>query len=190
MKARLHKKNAERGFTLTEMLIATVVVLVGLVAVAQLVPASIFMNSNNRNDATALIMAQRQMEIFRAVPLSQPSLSDPNGVLCPAGDVCELGDPTTPNQPVGSPVVLDSNGVPVIDFSQSTTVPGYSFTFKDPNDPYAADNDVRWAVITTVLTTTSGPTTIPTSRRIILGVYRKGMRSLILPVTLDVTVEK
>jgi hypothetical protein len=46
--------------------------------------------------------------------------------------------------------------------------------------------DVRWAVITGV-NPTSG---VVTSRRIILGVFRRGMRSPSFPVSLDVMVEK
>ena len=59
---------AKRGFTLVEMLIATVIVVIGLVAVAQLVPTSMMMNANNRSDGTALVIAQKQMEALRAVP--------------------------------------------------------------------------------------------------------------------------
>ena len=51
----------QRGFTLTEVLIAIVILLVGIVAVAQLVPASIGSNSANRNDSSALVFAQRQI---------------------------------------------------------------------------------------------------------------------------------
>jgi len=159
------------------MLIATAIILVGLVAVAELVPASVMLNSNNRNDATALVLAQRQLEAMREVPLNTIAFTDP------FGQTDSLGDPTQPLQVIGSPVVLDTNNLPVIDFSQAP-VSGYSFTYTDPNDPFGATNDVRWAVITF----TNGP--ITTGRRIILGVFRRGMKSLTLPVTLDVLVSK
>jgi len=185
MRAPSNSRNAERGFTLTEMLIATAIILVGLVAVAQLVPASVMLNSNNRNDATALVLAQRQLEAMREVPMSSTTFTDPLGVLCPSGLTCYLGDPTQPLQVVGSPVVLDSNNTPVIDFSASP-VSGYSFTYIDPNDPFGAANDVRWAVTTF----TNPANNATTGRRIILGVLRRGMRSVTLPVTLDVLVSK
>jgi hypothetical protein len=156
---------------------------VGLVAVAQLVPVSMMMNSNNRNDATALVIAQRQLEALREVPLTQTVFTDSNGFFCPLGDTCNLGDPSQPNQVVGSPVVPNTSGMPVINFAASP-VTGYGFTYTDPNDPSAAVNDVRWAVITL----TNGP--VPTGRRIILGVYRQGMKTPTLPVTLDVLVGK
>jgi prepilin-type N-terminal cleavage/methylation domain-containing protein len=185
MRTRSNSRTAERGFTLTELLIATAIILVGLVAVAQLVPASVMLNSNNRNNATALVLAQRQLEAMRAVPLNLTTFSDTLGVLCPLSATCYLGDPTQPGQVVGSPVTLDSQGTPVIDFAQST-VDGYSFTYIDPNDPFGAANDVRWAVITFTYSLTNAVT----GRRIILGVFRRGMKSPTLPVTLDVMVSK
>ncbi len=184
MKRRPSSGSGQRGFTLTELLIATAIVLVGLVAVAELVPASVMLNSNNRSNATALVLAQRQLEAMREVPLALTTFSDPLGVLCPLATTCDLGDPTQPGQIVGSPVTLDTQGMPVIDFSQST-VSGYSFSYVDPNDPFAATDDIRWAVIT--FTNLSN---IPTARRIILGVFRRGMKSPTLPVTLDVMVSK
>jgi prepilin-type N-terminal cleavage/methylation domain-containing protein len=185
MKRRRNSRNAERGFTLTEMLIATAIILVGLVTVAELVPASVMMNSNNRNDATALVLAQRQLEAMREVPMNSTTFSDPLGVLCPPSATCNLGDPTQPLQIVGSPVVLDSINAPVIDFSASS-VSGYSFNYIDQNDPSGATNDVRWAVITFTNAVNNGIT----GRRIIIGVFRRGMRTATFPVTLDVLVSK
>jgi Tfp pilus assembly protein PilV len=171
------------GFTLVEMLMATVIVIVGLVAVAQLVPTSVMLNSNNRNDGTALVFAQRQMEAMREQPLNAISFADPLGVVCPLGATCQLGDPTQPKVVVGSPVVLFENSA-VIDFT-AAPVPGYSFTYSDPNDPTGTTTDVRWAVITN-----TNVARAVVSRRIILGVFRRGMRSLSFPITLDMMVEK
>jgi Tfp pilus assembly protein PilV len=177
------KHSSQLGFTLVEMLIATVIVIVGLVAVAQLVPASVMLDSHNRNDGTALVFAQRQIEAMREQPLSATTFSDPAGVVCPLGQTCELGDPTKPNTIVGCPVVVFQNS-PIIDFTVAP-VTGYSFTYKDPNDPSETIADVRWAVISNV-----NSARVPISRRIILGVFRRGMASLSLPVTLDVMLEK
>lgn len=177
------RHRAQRGFTLTEMLIATMIILVGLVAVAQLVPASVMLNSNNRNDGTALVFAQRQMEGMRAQPLTATTFSDPRGVVCPLGKTCQLGDPTQPLLVIGCPVVLFEN-YPVVDFS-ADPVTGYSFTYTDPNDPLGTMTDVRWAVVTNTI-----PGQVIVSRRIILGVFRRGMRTPTYPVTLDVMVEK
>jgi len=190
MNARLHpnQRNAaaawrgrERGFTLVEMLIATVIVVIGLVAVAQLVPTSMMMNANNRNDGTALVIAQRQMEALRAVPLTVTTFTDPLGVVCPLAQTCNVGDPNQPGLVVGSPVLLFNNS-PVIDYAQAL-VNGYGYTYTDPNDPTGAVNDVRWAVVTVTNGTVTG-------RRIIVGAFRRGMRTPTFPVSLDTMVSK
>jgi prepilin-type N-terminal cleavage/methylation domain-containing protein len=180
---RTTRRTGQRGFTLVEMLIATVVVLVGLVAVAELVPSSVMLNSNNRNDGTALVFAQRELEALREQPLNNASFSDPVGVTCPAGQSCSLGNAALPKQLVGSPVVLGGAGQPLINFA-AAPVAGYSFNYVDPNDPFSAPYDVRWAVITYA----NGP--MVTGRRIIVGVFRRGMQTPSLPITLDSIVEK
>jgi prepilin-type N-terminal cleavage/methylation domain-containing protein len=183
MKLGSRSERGERGFTLLEMLLATVIILVGLVAVAQLVPTSVLLNSNNRSDATALVFAQHVLEGMRNQPLSATTYTDPLGVLCPLGNTCNLGDPTQNGVPVGSP--LNTTGAaPIIDFS-AATAGGYSFNYVDPNDPLGAIYDVRWAVVT--LTNTNG---VATSKRFIVGVFRRGMKSPTLPVTLDTVVSK
>jgi prepilin-type N-terminal cleavage/methylation domain-containing protein len=179
------QRTVEGGFTLVEMLIATVIVVIGLVAVAQLVPTSLMMNANNRSDGTALVIAQRQMEALRAVPLAKNSFTDPQGVTCPLSTTCDVGDPSQPGQWVGSPVVLFNNS-PVIDYAQPL-VAGYGYnTYTDPNDPTGAVNDVRWAVVT-VTSGTNGPVT---GKRIVVGAFRRGMKTLTYPISLDTMVSK
>ena len=178
------RRGAECGFTLVEMLIATVIVLVGLVAVAQLVPSSMLMNANNRSDGTALVIAQRQMEALRAVPLMATTFTDPSGLTCPIATMCNVGNPAQTGV-VGCPVVLFNNS-PIINFAPLTPVPGYGFTYTDPNDPTGAVNDVRWAVVT-VTNGTNGPVT---GRRIIVGAFRRGMKTPSFPVSLDTMVSK
>ncbi len=173
----------QRGFTLIEMLLATVIILIGLVAVAQLVPTSVLLNSNNRSDATALVFAQHVLEAMRNQPLSTLSYTDPQGETCGFGDVCNLGDPTQPSILVGNPV-NSTGGSPIIDFSASPLA-GYGYTYVDPNDPLGATYDVRWAVVTR--TNLSG---IVTSKRFILGVLRRGMKTPTLPITLDTMVSR
>jgi len=189
MNGRLHRVRtisaaarlrSEAGFTLVEMLIATVIVVVGLVAVAQLVPTSIMMNANNRSDGTALVIAQKQMEALRAIPLNTTSFTDPSGALCPPASTCSIGDPNQAGV-VGSPVALFNN-FPVIDYSPAP-VDGYNNSYTDPNDPTGAVNDVRWAVVTMTNGTVTG-------RRIIVGAFRRGMKTPTYPVSLDTMVSK
>src|SRR5947209_18495319 len=50
------------GFTLVEVMIATLVLLVGIVAVAQLVPLSINRNQLNRNDSKSTVVAEQVLD--------------------------------------------------------------------------------------------------------------------------------
>ncbi len=58
---RFSRNRAAAGFTMIELLIAIVILLIGVVAVAQLVPNAIRSDFRNRYDSTALILAQQQM---------------------------------------------------------------------------------------------------------------------------------
>ncbi len=179
------RRTRERGFSILEMMFATIILLVGLVAIAQLVPASILMNSRNRTDSSALVFAQRELDFILDQPLIQTNFTDPLGVYCyPAGNACNLGSPNPPNQvPVqGSPVVVINNQA-LIDFS-NPGIANWSFTYPDPNDPNGAAYDVRWAVIVTG----NGPTI--SSKRFILGIRQQGGNGYFQPITLDTLVEK
>jgi prepilin-type N-terminal cleavage/methylation domain-containing protein len=170
----------QAGFSLLEMIMAVAVLIVGLVGVAQLVPASLMLNGGNRASSAALVLAQRQMDLLVNQPLTAASFNDLQGNVC----FCSLGDVTQQNVLVGSPILM-SNNRPVIDFSQPT-VPGYTYPalYTDPNDPTRAQWDVRWAVITQ----SAGP--VPTSKRFIVGARQVGGSGFVLPVTLDTMVAK
>ena len=171
------------GFSILEMLFATVILLVGLVAVAQLVPASILMNYHNRSDSSALVFAQRQLDILLDQPLNPPG----NSFTDQLGNTYKLGDPTAPNILQGFNVVA-LNGYTVIDFSGAAPpaypTNGYGFTYQDPTDPNGATYDVRWAVIIT------GSGANASSKRFILGVRQLGGSGFSLPITLDTMVSK
>ncbi|MGB8660046.1 MAG: prepilin-type N-terminal cleavage/methylation domain-containing protein [Candidatus Acidiferrum sp.] len=179
-KTASRKRNCQLGFTFVEVLMAIVILLVGIVAVAQLVPASISSNSTNRNDSSALVFAQREMDQFLRQPLNMSLI--PPAFIDAEGFSCNLGDPTQPNVVVGSPVATFYNQL-VIDFTQST-VPGYSFIYQDPNDPAGINYDVRWAVITV---TNNG---MVSSKRFIMGARREGGNGIYRPVTIDTILEK
>jgi len=145
------------------------------VAVAQLVPASILLNSRNRSDSSALVFAQRELDQFVDQSLSTASFTDA------LGNNCNLGLSTSPNTVQGNPVVVINNQT-IIDFTAGPQ-PGYSFFYPDPTDPNRTSYDVRWAVIVTAV----GATVY--SKRFILGIRPNG-DAYFQPVTVDAQVEK
>src|SRR3977135_3877959 len=116
-------RTPEEGFSILEMLLATVILLVGLVAVAQLVPASILLNYRNRNDSTAMVFAQRELDQMLDQSLNSNSFYDALGNICQLGNSASSTS-TTPTVFFGSPVVTVNN-LALIDFNAST-VSGYN----------------------------------------------------------------
>jgi prepilin-type N-terminal cleavage/methylation domain-containing protein len=165
---------SQRGFTLIETAVATLIMLVGLLAVAQLVATSVFLNTANRDDSTAMVLAQNELNQFVGQQLATFSYTDT------LGNVCTLGDSATTGSFVGSPVVTSNDNRQVINFS-SATVAGYNFTWADPNDPSGARYDIRWAVYT--FANGSG-------KRFVLGARKLGGNEPFYPVNLDTMVQK
>jgi prepilin-type N-terminal cleavage/methylation domain-containing protein len=168
-------RTGEHGFTLLELLIATAVLLVGVVGVAQMVPVSVRSNSNNRYDTSAVVIAQRELDQMVYQPLQNTTFTDADGRLC------NLGSITTSNVVTGNPVIMIGNQV-AIDFT-AAAVPGYNLTYTDPNEAIGIPYEVRWAVISNV----SGTTVV--SKRFILGAWKRDPRRLMGPVTLDVWLQ-
>jgi hypothetical protein len=153
--------------------------LVGLVAIAQLVPASLLLNFRNRMDSSALVFAQRQLDQMLDQPLTSNSFVD---VL---GNTCQLGNPAVTNAVQGSTVTTFNNETLIV-FTSPNPPPaptnGYGFTYQDPTDPNGTIYDVRWAVIIT------GNGSVASSKRFILGVRQAGGDGYFQPITLDTMV--
>jgi len=167
----------ESGFTLIELVMAMAVLMVGLVACAQLVPLAVSLNAANRQDSTAVVIAQRELNQMTAQALTSATFTDD------LNNQCSLGNAATPGQPVGSPMVTIS-GSPRIDFAAAQQ-PGYSFNYRDPNDPSNATYDVRWSVVTS-----TNPAGGIIGKRFVIGVRRVGGNGPLIPVTLDTTVQR
>jgi len=175
MQARRRKTCfTQRGFTLIEMMMAIVVLAIGLVAVAQMVPASIRLNSGNLRDSTAMVLAQNELNQFIEQPLNSAAYTDPAANPC---NGCLLGGAV--GAWAGSPLIL-FNGQQVINFAAGA-VPGYNFIWSDPNDPSGVQYDVRWAVFTFAN---------PPGKRFIIGARRAGGNAPFVPVNLDTMVQK
>ena len=73
------RKMKQRGFTLVEVLVATIVLMTGVVAVAQLVPVAVTANNVSRRDSTALVIAQRELAQMMERPLGVFTFTDALG---------------------------------------------------------------------------------------------------------------
>jgi len=162
---------AQRGFTLVELAIATLVLLVGVVAVMQLVPAAMQSNLRNRYDTTAMVVAQRLLDqmMSQSIDLTQFTNAD--------GQPIQLGGSAT--QTYGGPVVA-VNRVARINFNAGVAgVSGYNFVYVDPDDPARVRYEVRYAVI---VVTQGG---VVASKRFIVGAWRRDARQVSPPVTVE-----
>ncbi len=74
-------KSSQSGMSLIEMMIACVVLLVGVLAMAALIPLAIGTNSKNRQSSNSTVIAQMLMEKILSVPpgAPTPTLSDCTG---------------------------------------------------------------------------------------------------------------
>lgn len=207
MAARVRKPGSA-GFSLVELLIAVLILLVGIVAVAQLVPTAIRSNFRNRYDSTALILAQRQLERMAVqsmtagnplVPGTAPVASAPysfNYVL-PNGQnsACLLGQ----QPPCAAPCAVDP-GCPtccscgavlvpntlLVDWTRPR-VPGYfnEFIVAGLTAAQSYAYETRWNVLT-VYASINGVNR-PVAKRILVST-RGGPAGPIQPTTLSTWV--
>ena len=99
----------EDGFSLVEVVIASLIVAVGLLAIGLAQLSSMRMTSRSKQMSQAIYLAQEQIETFQAMPASDPTFStageviDPNTItLGSAGDEISTFRrryTITPNQP-------------------------------------------------------------------------------------------
>jgi len=176
-RSRLHPEDS--GFSILEMVIASAIMMVGIISVMQLVPVSVQLNANNRLDTLATVIAQRELDQMLSQPLAVNAFTDKDG------RAISLGGAGSP----GASVVMDSQGAPQIDFSATAVpVPGFVIpAYSDPNDPSGATFELRWAVIPQPLPG-SGVRTI--SKRIIIGCRQTNANRPALPINLDSWVQK
>ena len=174
---------SHHGFTLIEVLVASAVLLIGIVAVAQLVPVSVGLDANNRRDTTSLVIAQREMDALMSQPIGNTTFTDPQGLACPAAGACNLGGVAgNPPACAGNCPTLNIGNRPFINFN-AAAVAGYSFNYTDPNDT-SGSYDVRWAVFS------YGTAAATYGKRFVVGVRRIGGNGTFLPISLDSMVEK
>jgi hypothetical protein len=166
------------GFSVLEMIVASAILMVGIVSVVQLVPASLKNSVGNRMDTMATVVAQRELDQILSQPLSV------NVFLDQDGNTVSMGGADAP----GAAVVMSGQST-IIDFSAVTPPDGFSIpSYVDPNDPSKSSFELRWAVFPQV----NNVGTV-VSKRIIIGCRRNQNvvgGQLFLPVTLDSSIQK
>ena len=138
------RKSSQRGMSLIEMMIACVVLLVGVLAMAALIPLAIGTNSKNRQQSSSTVVAQMLMEKILSVPpgAPTPTLLDCTGV---STTITASGSAT------GAGGTLLSSGD--IDFSQTAGSAGdpagyYMLYTACGTDGRQSTYDVRWNIKT------------------------------------------
>lgn len=137
------RQKRSRGFTLMEVLFAIVILSVGVMGLAAVVPFATENDYRSRVDTTATFVAMRQMEQILAQPSGVVSFTDGSdnpGVNVPI--VVNVTDLNTADL-VGSGAPLDANGN--IDFTVALGLiaPGYARIYGVAPTPVNPDSNVR-----------------------------------------------
>lgn len=144
--SRWAPRNGQAGFSLLELLIATLVMVVGLGGAMTLILTAIANNSRASLDTTSTILSQMTLEMIASVPAnagSSVTVTDCN----PSSSLASHTIDTAGNgSGAGAPLTSGS----AIDFTQ-TVVSGYSMTFyscQASTGDRQTLYDVRWNIKT------------------------------------------
>lgn len=136
------KHNSQRGFTLIELMIASLVLAIGLTGGLMLVLTAMANNSRSKMDSTATVLSQMTIEMIASVPANLTSTVSINDCSGTGHTVSTTGSSS------GAGAPLTSGGA--IDFT-SATVASYSMTFATcaaSTGDRQANYDVRWNIKT------------------------------------------
>ena len=167
----------QSGFSILEMVLASAILMVGILSVVQLVPVSLQLNANNRMDTMATAIAQRELDQMLTQPLTVNGFADKDGSA--ANFTVSLGGAGSP----GASVLMDGQSA-IIDFSPGAGTPPDGFYNPVYTDTSGATFELRWAVFPEM----NNGTVV--SRRIIIGCKRTNSNQTVFPVTLDSWVQK
>jgi hypothetical protein len=188
------------GFTVLEVLVATVILMVGIMGVSEMVPKALDSDLRNRDTSSAITASQKELEQMLRLPIDVNQLATPTDYSFTDADgfvsyVGSLPNPATaavgaaPPGPVQTGCALTANGM--MDFGQPCTAAGYIKTVTPTNLAGAVTEtsgpriELRWNVIT--IYGNDNGTIKPVLKRIaIAGKTTDG--SLTIPATLNVMV--
>lgn len=81
-----HRKT-DYGFTLIELMLANLVLIVGLLSIAALAAFALSSHYTSRIEAAALQFSQEKLEELRSFSMDDPRLSGPGSALDPVGEI-------------------------------------------------------------------------------------------------------
>jgi prepilin-type N-terminal cleavage/methylation domain-containing protein len=146
------KRQAERGFSLVEAIIAIAVLSVGVLSLARMVPFATRTDYGARTDSTATFIAMRQLEQMLAQPwdtLSFTDAGDDAGVTATVNMACTCGSPPC----TGNAGVAFVGATETLNFTPGAIVAGYRRIYTINNSAAAGtvkvnqgQYDVRWHI--------------------------------------------
>lgn len=141
--SRSFRRSAGRGFSLVELMIALVVLVVGLLALTGLLATAIYSNHRNKVDSTATMLAQAVIEHMNAA-MSSSTVTHLKDCMNNTQEISVTADG-------GARLLADGSG---IDFSEANPPDDYSMLFTVcSTDPATGQQtptvyDIRWHVQT------------------------------------------
>jgi Tfp pilus assembly protein PilV len=138
-------RNSKAGFTIVEMMIASLVLVSGLTACMMLIITAMANDGRSKNDSTATLLSQLTMEMISAVPAN--STNTMTVVDCNPTGTSASHTISTTGSGTGAGAPLSSGA---IDFSQAT-VAGYAMTYygcQASTGDRQMLYDVRWNIKT------------------------------------------
>ena len=104
---RASARARHRGFTLLELLIASAVLTVGLLATASLLLLALSSHFSSKLEATALRMTQSTLEELKSLPLNHAGLADSTESLTPDHEI-DFSAPSSPSHARTASLTLNS----------------------------------------------------------------------------------
>jgi len=173
------KAGEAAGFTLIEVMIASIVMVVGVLAMSGLVALAVQSNGHSRLDTTAVMLTQAVTEqVASGINYASTIGGTGEAKLTDCG-THDSGNPwTVASGPGGAPV---ANGN--IDFSQAT-VDGYYMDYVVCNGSIKTTYDVRWNISPIATGTTTHTNILTVAARMQHG----GFGPLTFPINMHVMV--
>jgi len=133
-------RSSQRGMSLIELMIASLVLIVGVLGCAALIPTAIGTNSKNKQQSNSTVIAQMTMEKIMSLP---------TGTL--TGTITDCANNTTTINTAGSTAGTGATllATGTVDFSQTPAPAGYSMLYTTCSTTGGqAIYDVRWNIQT------------------------------------------